>query len=140
MGLSLPIVTRPLGDVFYLLLLAAPIGAGALAACWLTPPRTWGDGAQAGTIAGLISGIASTSAAAIDFVFFENLTQIMSELLWDNPTLSQFGSVIAAVGISIGCVSGLVFNAVLGGFSGMIVAMIMAAAKSDQDSQLTPAA
>ncbi len=142
LALAMSIIAPSTGGIFCIIVVVAPIGAGALAAYWLTPPRTLDNGAKAGVLAGLITTLAGSimlmSAAVVDIVFFENPAQA-TELLWD-PTWGQFDDkMFAAIYTLMGyCTVVLVFGAVLGGFSGMITAMIMAAAKSNQDSQPTP--
>ncbi len=138
-GLFLGIIAPPLGGIGGILCIstmAAPIGAGALAACWLTPPRTLGDGAEAGAIAGMVTAIVGGIMSVA--VFFGDPVQTMNELLRDSSISGPFSSIpITAYFLMAYCVGALVFGALPGGFSGIIVGMIITAAKSDQESQPT---
>jgi hypothetical protein len=116
------------------------IGVGVLAAYWLTPPRTTGDGAGAGAVAGvvtaLVGGLVSMVVNAIQFSLMGGQAAIMSQMPPD--ALNQlrdagidpgiFASVGGIVAISAGCcMIGLVLAAILGAIGGAV----MAAARSD---------
>jgi len=116
------------------------IGVGVLAAYWLPPPRTAGNGAGAGAIAGLIAavvgGAVNMVVSAIRFSTVggaEAITrQIPPEALSQLQDAGIDPSVFAGIGGVLGigaacCLVGLVVAAVLGAIGGAV----MAAAKAD---------
>jgi hypothetical protein len=116
------------------------IGVGVLAAYWLLPPRTTGDGAGAGAIAGVVTafvgGLVNIVVNAVQFSIMGGQSAILSQM--PPESLRQlrdagidpgiFASVGGILAISAGCcMIGLVLAAVLGAIGGAV----MAAAKSD---------
>jgi len=118
------------------------VGAGALAAFWMDPPRTAGAGAGAGALAALItsvvSGVVSMIISAARFLIsggIQGATQIPPELM---QQLGELGidlpvGEIATLGASIGgvllvssvcCIAGLFIAAALGAIGGAIVAAV----------------
>lgn len=113
------------------------VGAGALAAYWLTPPRSAGDGAGAGAIAGviagLVGGIVSTIMAAVMFAIRGGTAaalgqippDVMQGLYEAGIDPSMFASIGGVVGISaVCCVIGFIIAAVLGAIGGAIFAAV----------------
>ena len=138
--LSLMRIVPCIGCIASILGLAAYVGAGVLAAYWLTPPRTTGDGAGAGAIAGVITalagGVVSIIVGAIQFTLMGGPSAVMRDIPPESlRQLEQAGidpSLFVSLGGIIGieatcCVAGLVIAAVLGAIGGMI----MASAKSN---------
>ena len=138
--LSLMSLVPCIGCIAPILGLAAYVGAGVLAAYWLTPPRTAGDGAGAGAIAGLITalagGVVNMIVGAAQFAIAGGPAAIMRDIPPESlreleragidPSL--FVSMGGVIGIgAVCCVGGLVIAAVLGAIGGMI----MASAKSN---------
>ncbi len=128
------------GCIAGILGLALYVGAGALAAYWLSPPRTAGDGAGAGAIAGVISalagGVVGIIVGAIQFMLMGGspalLRQIPPESLRQLEQAGIDPNLFVSMGGILGveatcCVAGLVIAAVLGAIGGMI----MASAKSN---------
>ncbi len=113
------------------------IGAGALAAYWLVPPRSAGDGAGAGAIAGVITGIVSGifsmimtavmftikggAAAAMGQLPPEAMRQL-TELGIDPRMFASIGGVL--VFSAVCCVIGFIIAAVLGAIGGLVFAMV----------------
>ena len=133
--LSLMRIVPCIGCIASILGLAAYVGAGVLAAYWLTPPRTTGDGAGAGAIAGLITalagGVVSTIVGAIQFTLMGGQAAVLRDIPPESlRQLEQAGidpSLFVSLGGIIGieatcCVAGLVIAAVLGAIGGMIMA------------------
>jgi hypothetical protein len=129
-----------LGCFTFILGILAYVGAGVLAAYWLEPPRTAGDGAGAGAIAGVImaavGGVVNMIVGAIQFSISGGMGAAMSQIppealrsLQDagiDP--SSFGTIGAVLGVgAVCCVAGLVLAAALGAVGGAI----MASVKSD---------
>ena len=123
-----------------LLMLPLYVGVGVLAAYWLPPIRTVGEGAGAGAIAGLLSaligGVVDAVVSMVNFAITGGSQALMSQIPPD--TLRQFreagvdpslftsaGSVLAVS--SLCCIVGLILAAILGAIGGAIYA----AAKSD---------
>ena len=138
--LSLLRLVPCIGCIASILGLALYVGAGVLAAYWLTPPRTTGDGAGAGAIAGVITalagGVVSIIVGAVQFTLMGGPSAVMRDLPPESlRQLEQAGidpSLFVSLGGIIGieatcCVAGLVIAAVLGAIGGMI----MASAKSN---------
>ena len=113
------------------------IGAGALAAYWLAPPRSAGDGAGAGAIAGvvtgIIGGIVSTIMAAVMFAIKGGATAVTGQIPPDvmrqlaeagiDPTI--FASIGGVIGISaVCCIVGFIIAAILGAIGGAIFAAV----------------
>jgi len=118
------------------LLLAYP-GTGALAAYWLTPPRTAGEGAKegalAGIIAGVIDGVVSTILALImgaAGAYQQMLSQLPPETL---RALEEMGlsSLYTSGGMAalscVGGICGILWAVAMGAAGGAI----LAAAKRD---------
>lgn len=115
-------------------LLAYP-GVGVLAAYWLTPPRTAGDGAKEGALAGLIAG-------AIDGVVSVLVALIMSAAGVSQQMLSQLppealdalrqagldafflGTGGAALGSCLGGLCGVLWAVAMGAAGGAILAAV----------------
>jgi hypothetical protein len=112
--------------------------AGVLAANFLTPPRSAGQGAGAGAIAGLVvaagEGLVSIIIAGIRGAIggassLSSLTPEMMSQLADSgippelfTALSGGGGVAAALGVqALCCVAGLVLAAAFGAIGGMIL-------------------
>ncbi len=133
--LSLLRIVPCIGCIASILGLVVYVGAGVLAAYWLTPPRTTGDGAGAGAIAGLITalagGVVNVVVGAIQFTLMGGQAAIMRDIPPESlRQLEQAGidpSLFVSLGGIIGieatcCVAGLVIAAVLGAIGGMIMA------------------
>jgi len=106
-------------------LLAYP-GTGALAAYWLTPPRTAGDGAKEGALAGVIAG-------AIDGVVSVILSLIMGTAGVYQQALSQLPpetlQALEEMGlISLYTTGGVAALNCVGGICGILWAVAMGAA------------
>jgi len=138
--LSLLSLVPCLGCITGILGLLWYIGVGVLAAYWLPPPRTAGNGAGAGAIAGLITavvgGAVNMVVSAIRFSMVggaEAITrQIPPEALSQLQDAGIDPSIFAGIGGVLGigaacCLVGLVVAAVLGAIGGAV----MAAAKAD---------
>jgi hypothetical protein len=138
--LSLMRIVPCIGCLASILGLALYVGVGMLAAYWLIPPRTIGDGAGAGAIAGLITalagGVVSTIVGAVQFTLMGGPEAVMRQIPPESlRQLEQAGvdpRIFASLGGILGveatcCVAGLVIAAVLGAIGGMI----MASAKSN---------
>jgi hypothetical protein len=138
--LSLMRLVPCIGCIASILGLAVYVGAGVLAAYWLTPPRTAGGGAGAGAVAGVIAalagGVVSVIVGAARFAMMGGPAIIMRNLPPESlRQLERAGidpRMFASIGGIIGieatcCVAGLVIAAVLGAVGGMI----MASAKSN---------
>jgi len=138
--LSLLTLVPCLGCVAGILGLVWYVGVGVLAAYWLVPPRTAGEGAGAGAIAGvitaLVGGVVNMIVGAIQFsvaggassVMRNIPPEVMSQLRDAGINPGDFANIGAVLGISaICCVFGLVLAALLGAVGGAI----MAAAKAD---------
>lgn len=138
--LSLLSLVPCLGCVTGILGLLWYVGVGVLAAYWLEPPRTTGDGAGAGAIAGvitgLVGGVVGMIVGAIQFSTAGGPASVMSQIPPEALRQLQdagidpgmFASIGGVLGVSaVCCVFGLVLAAVLGAVGGAI----MAAARSD---------
>jgi hypothetical protein len=119
------------------LLLLAYLGTGALAACWLTPPRTAGEGAKegalAGIIAGVIDGVVSMILALImgaAGVYQQMLGQLSPETLRALEEIGLGGLYTSGGIIALSCVGnicGVLWAVAMGAAGGAI----MAGAKRD---------
>ncbi len=138
--LSLLRLVPCIGCIASILGLVVYVGAGVLAAYWLTPPRTTGDGAGAGAIAGLITalagGIVSIVVGAIQFSLMGGQAALMNQIPRESLQQLEQAGIDPRIFVSLGgivgieatcCVAGLVIAAVLGAIGGMI----MASAKSN---------
>jgi hypothetical protein len=137
--LSLMRLVPCIGCIASILGLAVYVGAGVLAAYWLTPPRTTGDGAGAGAVAGVITalagGVVSIIVGAAQFtlggpeaVMHEIPPESLRQLEQAGIDPHLFVSLGGVIGIEATCcLAGLVIAAVLGAIGGMI----MASAKSN---------
>ncbi len=138
--LSLLRIVPCIGCIASILGLAVYVGAGVLAAYWLAPPRTTGDGARAGAIAGLITalagGIVSLIVGAAQFTLMGGQAAVMRDLPAESLRQLEQAGIDPRLFVSLGgvigieatcCVAGLVIAAVLGAIGGMI----MASAKSN---------
>ncbi len=138
--LSLLRIVPCIGCIASILQLAVYVGAGVLAAYWLTPPRTTGDGAGAGAIAGVITalagGIVSIIVSAAQFTLMGGQAAVMRDLPPESLRQLEQAGIDPRLFINLGgvigieatcCVAGLVIAAVLGAIGGMI----MASAKSN---------
>jgi hypothetical protein len=131
------------GCITCILGLLVYVGAGALAAYWLPPTRTAGEGAGAGAIAGvvagIVSGIVSMVIGAAQFAIsggpgatMRQMNQIPPEVMRQlneigvDPSLFTGGVGIAGViGISAACcVIGFILAAILGAIGGVIFAAV----------------
>jgi hypothetical protein len=129
------------GCITCILGLLVYVGAGALAAYWLPPVRTAGEGAGAGAIAGVVAGIASGIVnmiiAAAQFAIsggtgamMRQMRQIPPDVMRQlgeigvDPSLFAGGAGIAGVvGVSSACcVLGFILAAILGAIGGVIFA------------------
>jgi hypothetical protein len=132
-----------LGCIASILGLLWYVGVGVLAAYWLQPPRTTGEGAGAGAIAGLITalvgGVVGMIVGAVQFTIAGGpraiLNQIPPEALRQLRDAGIDPRMFASMGWVIGvgaicCGFGLVLAAVLGAGGGAV----MAAAKPDDGS------
>jgi hypothetical protein len=141
--LSLLSLVPCLGCIASILGLLWYVGVGVLAAYWLEPPRTAGDGAGAGAIAGLITalvgGVVGMIVSAIQFSVAGGPRAILNQ--FPPGTLQQlrdagidpriFASMGGVIGVAaVCCVFGLVVAVVLGAVGGAI----MAAARPDDGS------
>jgi hypothetical protein len=118
--------------------LLAYVGVGALAAYWLPPVRTAGEGAGAGAIAGvvagIVSGIVNMIIAAVQFAIsggpgamMQQMRQlppeVMNQLYEAGVDPALFASIGGVIGISAACcVIGFILAAVLGAIGGVIFA------------------
>ncbi len=138
--LSLLRLVPCVGCIASILGLVLYVGAGVLAAYWLTPPRTTGDGAGAGAVAGLITalagGVVSVVVGAIQFIMMGGQAAVMSQIQPESLRQLEQAGIDPKIFVSLGgivgieatcCVAGLVIAAVLGAIGGMI----MASAKSN---------
>jgi hypothetical protein len=138
--LSLLRLVPCIGCIASILGLALYVGAGVLAAYWLTPPRTTGDGAGAGAIAGLITalagGVVNIVVGAIQFTLMGGQAAVLHEIPPESLRQLEQAGIDPRIFVSLGgivgieatcCVAGLVIAAVLGAIGGMI----MASAKSN---------
>jgi hypothetical protein len=128
------------GCIAGILGLLAYVGAGALAAYWLPPLRTAGDGAGAGAIAGVVAGIVggivNMIIAALRFAIsggpaaaMRQMGQLPPEVMrqFYNAGLDPkiFASIGGVIGISaVCCVFGFILAAVLGAIGGIIFAAV----------------
>ncbi len=128
------------GCITCILGLLAYVGAGALAAYWLPPTRTAGEGAGAGAIAGvvagIVSGIVNMIIAALQFAIsggpgamMKQMSQLPPEVmrqLYDagvDPKI--FASIGGVIGISaVCCVISFILAAILGAIGGVIFAAV----------------
>jgi hypothetical protein len=126
------------GCITCILGLLAYVGAGALAAYWLPPTRTAGDGAGAGAIAGVVAGIVggivNSIIAAIQFAISGGPGTMMSQMRQLPPEVMDplyqagvdpalFASIGGVIGVSaVCCVIGFILAAVLGAIGGVIFA------------------
>jgi len=115
------------------LLLAYP-GTGALAAYWLTPPRTAGEGAKEGALAGIIAGVIDSVVSVIlalimgaAGVYQQALSQLPPETM---RALKEMGLATTGGMAALSCVGGIcgILWAVAMGAAG---GAILAAAKRD---------
>ncbi len=138
--LSLLRLVPCIGCIASILGLVVYVGAGVLAAFWLTPPRTTGDGAGAGAIAGVITalagGIVSVIVGAAQFTLMGGQVAVMRDLPPESLRQLEQAGIDPRLFVSLGgiigieatcCLAGLVIAAVLGAIGGMI----MASAKSN---------
>ena len=138
--LSLLRLVPCVGCIASILGLALYVGAGVLAAYWLTPPRAAGDGAGAGAIAGvitaLVGGVVSIIVGAAQFAIMGGPAAVMRNIPPESLRELERAGIDPRMFVSIGgvigieatcCVAGLVIAAVLGAIGGMI----MASAKSN---------
>ena len=107
------------------ILLAYP-GTGALAAYWLTPPRTAGEGAKEGALAGVIAG-------AIDGVVSMILSLVMGAAEVYQQALSQLPpetmEALEEMGLSgLFTTGGIAALSCVGGICGILWAVAMGAA------------
>jgi len=124
------------GCCTWLLVFLAYLGAGALAAYWLTPPRTAGGGAGVGAVAGLVTaiigGIFGMIATGLQFALTDTasiLAQMPRESLdalrdaGMDPAL--FTSPVMGIAVSgVCCLVGMVIAAALGAIGGAIFAAV----------------
>jgi hypothetical protein len=138
--LSLMRLVPCIGCIASILGLAVYVGAGVLAAYWLTPPRTTGDGAGAGAVAGVITalagGVVSIIVGAAQFTLMGGPAAVMRNIPPESLRELERAGIDPRMFVSLGgivgieatcCVAGLVIAAVLGAIGGMI----MASAKSN---------
>jgi hypothetical protein len=138
--LSLMRLVPCIGCIASILGLALYVGAGVLAAYWLTPPRTTGDGAGAGAVAGVITalagGVVSLIVGVIQFTLMGGPEAVMHEIPAESLRQLEQAGIDPRLFVSLGgvigieatcCLAGLVIAAVLGAIGGMI----MASAKSN---------
>jgi hypothetical protein len=138
--LSLMRLVPCIGCIASILGLALYVGAGVLAAYWLTPPRTTGDGAGAGAVAGVITalagGVVSLIVGVIQFTLMGGPEAVMHEIPAESLRQLERAGIDPRLFVSLGgvigieatcCLAGLVIAAVLGAIGGMI----MASAKSN---------
>ena len=121
-----------------LVILAACVGTGVLAAYWLPIPRSAGDGAGAGAIAGVVAGIIAgifgMIITALQFVIFGGTAGVLARMPpeffdamrdagMDPNTFGGAASIGGVIGASaLCCIVGMVFAAVLGAIGGAILA------------------
>lgn len=137
--LSLLALVPCLGCVAGILGLVWYVGVGMLAAYWLVPPRTAGEGAGAGAIAGvitaLVGGVVNMIVSAIQFSVAGGASSIIRDIPPDllsqlrdagiNP--ADFANMGAVLGVTATCcVFGLVLAALLGAVGGAILAAVKA--------------
>jgi hypothetical protein len=116
------------------------VGAGALAAYWLPPVRTAGEGAGAGAIAGVVAGIVggivNIVIAALQFAIsggpaaamrqIDQLPpEVMGQLYGAGVDPRIFSSIGGVLGLSAACcVVGFILSAILGAIGGVIFAAV----------------
>ena len=138
--LALINLIRCAGCFTWILGLLLYIGVGALAAYWLPPVRTAGEGAGAGAIAGVVTGIvggiANMIIAALRFAISGGPGAAMRQMGQLSPEVMRqlydagvdpriFASIGGVIGVSaVCCVIGLVIAAVLGAIGGVIFAAV----------------
>jgi len=128
------------GCITCILGLLAYVGAGALAAYWLPPTRTAGEGAGAGAIAGvvagIVSGIVNMIIAALQFAIsggpgamMKQMSQLPPEVMRElhqagvDPSIFAGTSIAGVIGLSaMCCVITFTLAAVLGAIGGVIFA------------------
>jgi len=126
------------GCITCILGLLAYVGAGALAAYWLPPTRTAGQGAGAGAIAGVVAGIVSGFVnmiiAAVQFAISGGPGTMMNQMRQLPPEVmdqlyqagvdpAMFASIGGVIVVSsVCCVLGFTLSAVLGAIGGVIFA------------------
>jgi hypothetical protein len=111
------------------------VAVGALAAYWLTPPRTTAAGAGQGAIAGVIAapvgGVVAMIVGAIRFSLLGGSAAVISQIPPQTLRQLQDAGVDPSLFVSLGgilgisatcCVANLVFGALLGAFGGAILA------------------
>jgi hypothetical protein len=125
-----------IGCFTFILTLALYAGMGALAAYWLDPPRTAGQGGGAGAIAGLITavvgGLVNLIVGGIRFAVSGGAPAVLDQL---PPEVMQqlgdvgveLGALVAGIGgfmaiSTVCCVVGLALAAGLGALGGAITA------------------
>jgi len=133
-----------LGCLCCLLVFAAWIGAGVLAANFSPAPRTSGAAAGAGALAGVISGLGyglvlaivdvvraatGAGAAALSSAFTPEMLQQLQQAGIDPQTFTQITTFMASTGGaalvgSLCCIGALVLGAALGAVGGAIGAAI----------------
>jgi hypothetical protein len=129
-----------LGCLCCLVVFAAWIGAGVLAANFSPAPRTAGGAASTGALAGVVSGLGyglvttiaaivraamGTGAAAVSSMLTPDMLQQLQQAGVDPQTFSQITSFMASTGGaaivgSLCCLGALVLGAVLGALGGAI--------------------
>ncbi|TEU13341.1 MAG: hypothetical protein E3J21_18785 [Anaerolineales bacterium] len=128
------------GCITCILGLLAYVGAGALAAYWLPPTRTAGEGAGAGAIAGVVAGIVggivNMIVAAVRFAISggpeaamrqmgQLPPEVMNQIYEAGVDPAMFASIGGVIGVSAACcVIGFILAAVLGAIGGVIFAAV----------------
>ena len=126
------------GCITCILGLLAYVGAGALAAYWLPPTRTAGEGtgagAIAGVVAGIVGGIVNMIIAALRFAISGGPRAAMGQMGQLPPEFMRplykagvdpeiFASIGGIIGVSaMCCVIGFILAAILGAIGGVIFA------------------
>lgn len=106
-------------------------GAGALAAWWLSPPRTAGAGAKEGVLAGLVAGALSGIVTIIMGLIGGNAASSQLESLrrsLEAAGMSQLASLYTPSGMAVlsaaGSCLGLIWAAAWGAIGGAILAAV----------------
>ncbi|RME39362.1 MAG: hypothetical protein D6793_01195 [Thermoflexia bacterium] len=127
LGTVLPSGTRNIiGCCICIPFLLAYPGIGALAAYWLTPPRTAGDGAKEGALAGMIAG-AINGVVSVLLTLILSATGAYERVLYQLPPDAM--RALEETGLKgLYTTSGMLGSSCLGGICGILWAVAMGAA------------
>ncbi len=114
--------------------LLAYLGVGVLAAYWLTPPRTAGEGAKEGALAGLVAG-AIDGVVTVVMALILGATGAYQQMLSQMPpeavdALEQMGLAGlfstggSALGACLGSICGILWAVAMGALGGVVLAAL----------------